>query len=200
MKRDRRSPFARFRRAVKRSMVSGPGRDTWQRPDAVIAALEIQSGERIADVGAGGGYFTLRFARATGPTGMVYAVDTDDDMLDSVEEAATRNGLANVRPIHAEPDGPTLPERIDLVFLCNAYHHLPGQRRYLERLATQLSAGGRVAIVEAIPGGLIARLFGHVTPPGQIREQMEAAGYRLRATHDLVANQSFQVFARADSR
>lgn len=198
MKRDRRSPFARFRRAVKRSMVSGRGRDKWQRPDAVIAALAIQPGERIADLGAGGGYFTVRLARATGPTGIAYAVDTDEDMLDSVEEVASRKGLTNVRPIRSAPDGPRLPERIDLAFLCNVYHHLPDQRRYFERLASQLSPGGRVAIVEALPGGLMARLFGHVTPPDRIRVQMRAAGYRLQAAHDLPVGQSYQVFTRAD--
>jgi len=198
MNRDQRGPIARIRRAIKRSMNSSPGRDSWQRPDAVVAALEIQPGARIADLGAGGGYFTVRFARATGPTGIVYAVDTDDDMLVSVEEAAGKAGLPNVRPIHADPDGPILPERVDLVFLSNAYHHLLDQGRYFERLAAQLAPGARVAILEALPGGLMARLFGHVTPPAQIREQLQAAGYRLQANHDLLASQSFQVFARPD--
>jgi trans-aconitate methyltransferase len=99
--------------------------------------------------------------------------------------------------------GPTLPERIDLAFLCNVYHHLPDQRAYFSRLAPQLAPGARVAIVEALPGGLAARLFGHVTPPERIREDMEAAGYRLDIASDLLADrarQSFQVFSRADGR
>ncbi len=178
-------------------MVSGPRRDSWQRPDAVLAALDIRPGERIADVGAGGGYFAVRFARATGPTGIVYAVDTDEDMLDSVAEAAARAGLSNVRPIRADPDGPVLPERVDLVFLCNSYHHLPDQPRYFEGLAPQLAPDARVAILEAVPGGLQARLFGHVTAPAQIREQLQAAGYQLEAGHELLARYSFQVFTPA---
>lgn len=201
MTRDRCGPLARLRRAVKRFMVSGPGRDKWQRPDQVIAALVIRPGERIADLGAGGGYFTTHLAKATGPTGITYAVDTDEDMLDSVEEAARQAGLTNVRPIRVDPDGPTLPERIDLAFLCNVYHHLPDQHPYFVRLATQLAPGARVAIVEGLPGGLAARLFGHVTPPERIRDQMHAAGYQLKASPDLLAGQvrqSFQVFTRAD--
>ena len=181
-------------------MVSGPGRDKWQRPDQVIAALAIRPGERIADLGAGNGYFTTHLAKATGPTGITYAVDTDEDMLDGVEEAARQAGLANVRPIRTNSDGPTLPERVDLAFLCNVYHHLPDQSAYFMRLATQLAPGARVAIVEALPGGLAARLFGHVTPPERIRDQMHAAGYQLRASPDLLAGQarqSFQVFTRA---
>ena len=198
---DRGGLLARLRRAAKGLMISSPGRDGWQRPEAVIAALEIRPGERIADLGAGTGYFTTHLARATGPTGIAYALDTDDDMLGSVEEAATRAGLANVRPIRADPAGPTLPERVDLAFLCNVYHHLPDQRPWLARLSGQLAPGARVAIVEAVPGGLAARLFGHVTSPETIRQDMQAAGYEIRSSSDLLsgkARQSFQVFVRAD--
>jgi predicted methyltransferase len=202
MNPDRRGWLARFRRAAKGLLISSPGRDDWQRPGEVIAALEIRPGERIADLGAGNGYFTTHLARATGPTGIAYAVDTDEDMLDSVEEAAARAGLANIRPVRADPGGPRLPERVDLAFLCNVYHHLPDQRAWFASLATQLAPGARVVIVEALPGGLAARLFGHVTPPAQIREQLEAEGYRLRAAPDLLAGkarQSFHIFVRPDA-
>ena len=183
-------------------MISSPGRDDWQRPGAVIDALGIRPGERIADLGAGNGYFTIHLARATGPTGIAYAVDTDEDMLDSVELAAARTGLANIRPIRGEAAGPFLPERVDLAFLCNVFHHLPDQRTYFTALESHLAPGARVAIVEALPGGLAARLFGHVTPPDQIRDKMEAAGYRLENAPDLLtgkARQSFHVFVRAQA-
>jgi predicted methyltransferase len=202
MNRSRRGLLARLRRSAKGLMISSPGRDAWQRPDAVIAALEIRPGERIVDLGAGNGYFTTHLARATGPTGITYAVDTDEDMLDSVEEAAVRAGLANIRPIRADAAGPTLPERVDLAFLCNVYHHLPEQRAFFASFADQLAPGARVAIVEALPGGIAARLFGHVTPPAQIRDQMTAAGYRLKVAPDLLsgkARQSFHVFLRAEA-
>ena len=198
---NRHGPLARLRRAAKGLMISSPGRDDWQRAEAVIAALDIRPGARIADLGAGTGYFTTRLARATGPTGIAYAVDTDEDMLDSVAEAAAREGLANIRPIRANAASPTLPERIDLAFLCNVFHHLPDQRAYFAGLADQLAPDARVAIVEALPGGLAARLFGHVTPPAQVRERMESAGYTLAAASDLLAgkaHQSFHVFVRAD--
>lgn len=200
MTRDRNGGLARFRRAAKGLVISSPGRDGWQRPADVIGALGIRPGDRIADLGAGTGYFTVHLARATGPTGIAYAVDTDEDMLDAVEDAAARAGLANVRPIRADGAPLALPERIDLAFLCNVYHHLPDQRAYFTNLATQLAPGGRVAIVEAMPGGLVARLVGHVTDPGRIREDMGAAGYRLEHVPDVIApnvRQSFQVFTRS---
>jgi arsenite methyltransferase len=60
---------------------AGPIRDGWQRPAAVIDALHLQSGTSVADIGAGGGYFTFRLANAVGDQGRVYAVDTDQDMI-----------------------------------------------------------------------------------------------------------------------
>ncbi|MBI3747910.1 MAG: class I SAM-dependent methyltransferase [Chloroflexi bacterium] len=202
MSRDRGGRQARLRRAVKGLLISSPGRDGWQRPAAVIGALGIRPGDRIADLGAGTGYFTVHLARATGPNGITYAVDTDEDMLDAIEEAAARAGLANIRPIRADGGALALSERVDLAFLCNVYHHLPDQRGYFARLAAQLAPGGRVAIVEAMPGGRMARLFGHVTPPGRIREDMQAAGYRLESAPDFLVDrvrQSFQVFTRSEA-
>jgi ubiquinone/menaquinone biosynthesis C-methylase UbiE len=190
-----------MRRVAKGWLISSPGRDGWQRPDAVVAALTIRPGDRIADLGAGTGYFTIHLARATGPTGIAYAVDTDEDMLASVEDAAERAGLSNVRSILGGDDGPNLPERVDLAFLCNVYHHLPNQRAYFAQLAPWLAPGARIAIIEAMPGGLMARLFGHVTPPERIRDDLRAVGYRLDASSDLLeprVRQSFQLFAAAD--
>lgn len=201
MTHDRGGRLARLRRVAKGLMISSPGRDGWQRPAAVIGALGIRPGDRIVDLGAGTGYFTMHLARATGPTGITYAVDTDADMLDAVQEAAVRAGLANIRPIRTAGDVPALPELVDLAFLCNVYHHLTDQRDYFAAFAAQLVPGGRVAVVEAMPGGLIARLFGHVTPPGQISEDMQAAGYRLESAPDFLfekVRQSFQVFARSE--
>ena len=123
-------------------------------------------------------------------------------MLVSIEEAVVAGGVGNVRPIRATPEKTPLPERVDLVFLCNVYHHLPDQDAFFRRLGGQLAPNARVAIVQALPGGIAARLFGHVTPPGRIRSDMEAAGYRLEASHDLLAGkarQSFQVFVRSEA-
>jgi arsenite methyltransferase len=174
---------------------SGFGRDRWQQPDRIVRALGVPLGASVADIGAGGGYFTFRLAEAVGPTGRVFAVDVDHSLLDTVVAEATTRGLANVQRVAAEPGLPQLPESIDMAFVSNAYHHLPDPPRYFAALAAYLRPGGRVAIIEARGEGL-RRVLGHATAPERIEREMRQAGYSVEATHDVVGGQSFQVFRR----
>ncbi len=183
----------RARIAFKRFAYSGFGRDRWQQPDRVVAELGLRPGDRVADLGAGGGYFTFRLARAVGPSGVVYAVDTDRDMPSALAARAVEQGLGNVVAVEAKPDEPGLPEPVDLSFLANSYHHLPDRRTYFALLARHLKPNGRVAIVEATPTGL-HRLVGHATSPEAIRSELQAAGYTLVADHGFLPRQGFLVF------
>src|SRR5262250_1992668 len=101
----------------KKFAYEGFGRDRSQQPERVIAALNLKPGDRVADLGAGGGYFTFRLADAVGPTGRVFAVDVDDDMLAYLRDRVAAESRVNVQVVRAEPDDPQLPDgRIDLVF------------------------------------------------------------------------------------
>lgn len=184
--------------SLKRFAYEGFGRDEWQQPARVVEALEIEPGDRVADLGAGGGYFTFRLADAVGPEGVVYAVDVDPDMTALLRERAADEGYANVRVVDAAPDDPRLPAgAVDLVFTSNTYHHIPDRVAYFARLEEVLAPGGRVAIVELRDEGFFAGLFGHATNEEKIRREMEAAGYRLTAQHDFLERQSFLIFAPA---
>ena len=158
-----------------------------------MAALGLQPGQQVADLGSGSGYFTFRLVAAVAPCGVVYAVDTDKDLLSTIEERAGREGLA-VTPVLSEGEALALPEPVDLIFLSHSFHHLPGTGAYLGAARDQLTPGGRIAIVEGRPKGLFHRLFGHATDPADVRSQMTAAGYRLVAAHEFLRNDSFQVF------
>jgi arsenite methyltransferase len=183
--------WARIRRALKAFGYSGTGRDRWQFPDRVLDVLALQPGDRVADLGAGGGYFTFRLADAVGPTGRVYAVDTDPDMRALVTEGATRSGHDAVVAVPADPRDPKLPEPVDLVLLVNAFHHLPEPAPYLRTLARYLRPSARVAVIESRPKW---SLFGHATEPGKLRSVMEEAGYSVAQRHEFLPRQSFQVF------
>jgi ubiquinone/menaquinone biosynthesis C-methylase UbiE len=179
--------------AFKRCAYEGfGGRDAWQQPDRVVASLAIEPGARVADLGAGGGYFTFRLADAVGRNGVVYAVDVDPEMLEHLEGEAAGRGYANLRTVRAEPSDPNLPDgAIDLVFVANTYHHLEERAAYFRRLQADLAPGGRVAILDYDEPGL---LRSHYSAKAEVEREMGEAGYRLLADHDFIDGQSFLVF------
>lgn len=171
------------------------GRDAWQKPEQVIEALAIRPGEHLADIGAGSGYFTFRLADATGPAGRVYAVDIDESDLERLRRSARERGLSNVSPVLARPESPGLPAAgLDLLFLCNTYHHLPDRVGYLRGLRMTLRPGGRIAIIEMQDLPWYLGHGGHQTDSRAIRSEMEAAGYVLSAEHRFLELQSFLEF------
>lgn len=179
--------------------MNDPSRDAWQKPTEVIARLAIQPGMRVADIGAGGGYFTWYLADAVGPEGKVYAVDIDETALSIIKEEQQSREVSNVRLIHAEPGDPKLPEPVDLVFSSNIYHHMQDRVVYFRSLAHYLSADGRVAILEYHPHGFVSGWLGHGTAKEEVRREMEAAGYQLLEDYDMLDDQHFQVFSKNHS-
>ena len=175
-----------------------PGREAWQQPKAVVEALHIPPGARIADLGAGGGYFTFPLAEAVGPEGHVYAVDTEDESLRFIEQNAARRGgmPRQVTLILATPNNPHLPtSSVDLIFTCNTYHHLSDRVSYMQALAGFLRPNGRIAIIDFKEGSWLGSLFGHATSKDMVRQEMKAAGYRLINNFDFLPKQHFQVFS-----
>jgi predicted methyltransferase len=177
--------------AAKRFAYEGFGRDEWQQPERVVADLGLAPGAKVADLGSGGGYFTFRLAHAVGPAGRVYAVDVDAGMNEHVAGEAAEQGLANVTTVLAATDDPKLPERVDLVFNCNTYHHLENRAAYFRAVRERyLAPGGRVAIVEFEP-----EKFSHSTARETIDQEMTAAGFRLVKAFDYLERQHFLVYA-----
>ena len=129
--------------------LSDPKRDAWQKPDEVVAALGLRAGQTACDVGAGPGYFTLRLARAVGPSGRVYAVDVEPKILDALRERLTVAGVRNVTPVLAFGDDALLPAAAcDVILIVDTYHHFPDRPAYLRRLITALKPGGRIVNVD----------------------------------------------------
>lgn len=181
--------------AWKRFIYEGFDRDEWQTPDEVIALLGVDEGAHVADVGAGGGYFTFKLASVVGDTGRVYAVDVDEDMVAYLKERAEAGGVANIEVIQGELHDPLLPDgRIDLAFTSNTYHHIEQRSDYFARLLADLAPGGRVAILELNDHSWFPRMFGHMTTKQTIVDEMTAAGYRLVDDFDIVERQHFLVF------
>jgi ubiquinone/menaquinone biosynthesis C-methylase UbiE len=173
-------------------------RQGWQRTDRVIETLAISPGDRIADLGAGDGYFSFHLADAVGAEGRVYAVDIDRARMDALRREVDARGYSNIEVVLAETEDPKLPAgAIDLVFVCNAYHHFEDRVPYFTRLHAALAPGARIAVVDGKAEGA-SKLFipaGHRLSPGQLSDELGAAGYRHSARYDFLPLQSFDVFS-----
>lgn len=177
-----------------------PERDQYQKPSQVIEALGLKPGMAVADLGAGSGYFTRRFAEAVTETGKVYAVDVEEEML-----TYNRERLADLHiPYHAEfilarPDSPKLPaDSTNLIFLCNVYHHLEDRAAYFSNVKSALKAGGRVAIVDFYHderSGNVGFPKKHLVPRETVLDEMTKAGYKLVKEHSFLPRQYFLEFA-----
>ncbi len=173
------------------------GRAMWQRPDDVIEHLALSPGARVADIGAGAGYFVTYLAEAVGADGRVFAVDVESEIVDGLRDDFADS--ANVTPVLGEYEDPLLPDgEIDLVLLVNTYHHIQGRLAYFERLQGDLAPGGRLAIIE--PDEALSGFFAlfveeaHQSHPSEVQGELERAGYRLVAQYDFLPVQIFHVY------
>ena len=179
-------------------VLEDPGRDEWQKPEAVLAHLDLKPGETVADIGAGSGYFTLRLARAVGPGGKVYAVDIDRGMLEFIERRARQERLNNIQTVLADPHDPKLPAySLDLVFICDTLHHISDRDKYYWLLARGLKPGGRFVDVDFHKRPL------PIGPPVEMKiaksamiDEAKLAGFHLVEEFDFLPYQYFLVFHR----
>jgi len=180
---------------LKQWAYQGIDRDQWQQSDKVIATLQIPPGAVIADIGAGGGYFTFHLAKAAGPNGKVYAVDIDRGTNQLIDERANKEGVNNVQTILAKPNEPLLPQSaVDLIFNSNTYHHIDDRIVYFSNLRKYLKPAGRIAIIDYDRRSWLAGLLRHYTPAEFIKREMEQSGYALQQELTFLDRQSFLIF------
>jgi arsenite methyltransferase len=176
------------------------GRDGWQYPERVIEALEIQPGDRVAEIGAGSGYWLPWLSEAVGTEGRVYAVEVESELVEDLESFVERNDLRNVEVILGAYDDPRLPDgSIDLAMTVLTYHHIEDRADYFARLRQDLRPGGRVAHLDDRPDAEPPISWfqgeGHWSEPSVIVDEMTGAGYHELSAFDFLPAQSFQVFA-----
>ncbi len=172
-----------------------PARDAWQKPDDVIRALAIKPDSRIADIGAGTGYFTVRLARVV-PQGLVFAIDIERKMVEHIAARAKDLGLTNVSGVIASRTASNLPGTIDLALMVNSYHHIDARVAYMRNLASSLNPGARIAIIEARPEAEQGPPKHFRMQVDKIDEEMKAAGFMRVAQHDFLPRQNLLVYER----
>ena len=133
--------------------LENPSRLAGLKIDEVVAALRLRPGSSVADIGAGAGAFEPALSAAVGPGGTVYAVDIEQGLLDHIAARATTLKLSNVRVVLGQYTDPALPARnVDAALIYDVLHHIKDRQTYLKNLAGYLGPGGRIAVVDFIPG------------------------------------------------
>jgi len=180
-------------------LLEGPDRDAWQRPEQIMDHLGIAEGSIVADLGAGGGWFTIRLAMRVGPNGRVYAQDIQPEMIGAINRRVDREGLKNVKTVLGTADDPQLPAPVDVVLIVDAYHEMDDPQTLLRNVRKSLKPGGRLGIVEFTKNG-----HGPGPPmeervdPERVIRDAQAAGLRLESRGNFLRYQYLLEFL-ADS-
>lgn len=165
----------------------------------ILPNLGLHAGDTVADIGAGGGAFAVAFAEIVGPSGRVIAVDSYPEMLQFVEEYAakhTGDRTGTVGTLLLPESGDGLPRgEFDLVFMRQVYHHLADPPSYLAKVRDALRPGGRIVIIDFIPGSSHGPR-GHAVSEDDIRQTASSVGLQRLARYDTLTEfgRSFTIY------
>jgi predicted methyltransferase len=178
-------------------LLEAPDRAAWQKPEQIMDALHIADGSKVADIGAGAGWFTVHLANRIGPNGIVYAEDVQREMLEAIRRRVGRLGLQNVQTRLGTESDPHLPvAALDAVAMVDSYQEVADRVTFLKNLARSIKPNGRIGIVNYKPGR------GGPGPPENVRvdravvvADAKAAGLRI-VNEEMLPYQYLIVLAR----
>jgi len=164
------------------SIFDSPGRAERLQIDRVMDLLEIGPGKKVADIGAGSGWFTILAAKRVKEAGSVYAVDINPEAIRYIEDRAQKEQLHNVRTILGHEDDPLLPaNQIDSVLLLKTYHEVAKPVALLRNLRASLRPGAKVGIIDRNGNG-----ENHGVNRSVVLKEASEAGYELQGSYDFV--------------
>jgi ubiquinone/menaquinone biosynthesis C-methylase UbiE len=175
-----------------------PEREQEEAPAKLMAALKLKSGDVVADIGAGSGYFTFRLAESVGPTGKVFAVDIQPEMLQIIRKRMKERELPNVVPVLGEISDPKLPAAsTDLILLVDVYHEFSHPWEMTRGMVRALKPGGRLVFVEyrledpSVPIKLV-----HKMSEAQVKREMSLHPLKWLETNQTLPRQHIIVFQK----
>ncbi len=180
------------------------GREAFDHRDKIVEACQVRAGMSVADVGAGTGLFTRMFAPLVGEKGRVFAVDISQDFVDHIVITARKDNLKNIEGVVCKPDSVGLPERsVDLVFICDTYHHFEFPHKTMQSIHKALKPGGRVVLVDyqRIAGKSTDWVMNHVRAGQEVveKEITESGFKRVAEVRDLLKENYLVVFEKTES-
>lgn len=177
-----------------------PGREVYDLADEIVDALQLKPGMQVADIGAGTGLFTRRFAKQLGDNGKVYAIDISNEFIRNIVNQAKQSGLKNIQGIVNTDKSITLgANTVDLAFLCDTYHHFEYPRAMLQSIRKALKKNGRLVVIDFRKDPQVSSrwVMGHVRADQRIaRQEIEQAGFRYLKSEDMLQSNYFMVFEK----
>ncbi len=175
-----------------------PERVETEKPEELLEALGIKKGDVVADIGAGPGFFSLRAAQHVGPTGKVFAVDVQPEMIAGLRRMARKSGLKNIVPILGSADDPRLPPNsVDAVLIIIAYHEFSHPAEMMYHIYTAMKQNARMLIVEYKAEDANSRVSpAHKMRGSDILREISGFGFRLDKVIDMIPTQHVFVFKK----
>jgi ubiquinone/menaquinone biosynthesis C-methylase UbiE len=172
-----------------------------EEPDKALAELKLKPGMVVADIGAGVGYMSFKMARKVGESGKVYAVDIQPGMIAQLNESAKREKITNVVPVLGATADPKLPNgQIDLAIMVDVYHELSEPQRMLQNIRRALKPAGRLVLLEyRAEDPSIPINPSHKMSVAQVRQELEAEGYKIVEVIETLPRQHIIILQVADS-
>lgn len=175
-----------------------PEREQEEAPAKLMAALKLKPGDVVADIGAGSGYFTFRLADVVGPTGTVYAVDIQPEMLEIIRKRSKERKVENVEPVLGAINDPKLPPNsTDLMLMVDVYHEFSHPWEMTRQMVKALKPGGRLVFVEyrmedpSVPIKLV-----HKMTEAQVKREMSVQALQWVETNQSLPRQHIIVFKK----
>lgn len=184
---------------TKAEMMNRKAQNYDSQPDKVLESLSIEKGETVMDLGAGGGYYSIRLSEEVGESGRIYAVEENGEMLNYMDHYLDLLQKSNVETVRTKGGVPDIPdESCDLIFARNVFHHIDNPTMFFLALSSKLKSTGRIAILDYKPskGFSFISLFKHHTDEKEIVEMMDGAGFKPLKSFDFLKKQSFTIFER----
>jgi predicted methyltransferase len=185
---------------VWQDIFESPGREVYDRREQILRALKLKSGMWVADIGAGTGLFTRLFATEVGEEGRVFAVDISAEFIRNILQTARQSKLTNIQGIvNSQTRLDLQADSIDVVFICDTYHHFEAPQAMLKSLHQSLKPGGRLVIIDyrKLSGFSSTWVMEHVRldRKGVIAE-VEQSGFRLSGEENFLRANFFLTFTK----
>ena len=171
--------------------LDNPNRDKNQKPEEIIALMEVKPGITVADIGTGTGYMLPFLSKAVGPSGKVFGEDIAPDFIDRAKVKVDSDKLSNVQLFLGTETDPKLPTgSVNTALVLDVYHHFDYPDKMLANISHALKPGGRLVIVD----------FYKKDRPDHVRlerddvaKEIESNGFHLISMHERTGNNQYML-------